>query len=111
MSYTPTIWQNNDIITAEKLNKLENAIGINAEVYTCLMNKNSTEITYLELYNLMQEDDTPIFVKKNNDYVLITSVSQNGDAYYINVNGNYQIGGSGSATDTITIYQNPRPIK
>ena len=102
MSYVPTIWQNGDIITAEKLNKLENAIGINAEVYTCLMDKNSAEITYLELYNLMQEDDTPIFVKVDNGYVLITSVQQDGEKYYINVDGNR--GGSGSATDTITIY-------
>lgn len=104
MSYIPTIWQNGDIITAEKLNKLENAIGINAEVYTCLMDKNSTKITYSELYNLMQEDDTPIFLKGDNgDYALITSVQQYEDQYYINIDGNYK-SGSGSATDTITIY-------
>lgn len=102
MSYVPTIWQNGDIITAEKLNKLENAIGINAEVYTCLMDKNSAEITYSELYNLMQEDDTPIFLKVDDGYALITSVQQDGEKYYINVDGNS--GGSGSATDTITIY-------
>ena len=108
MSYIPTIWQNGDIITAEKLNKLENAIGINAEVYTCLMDKNSAEITYSELYNLMQEDDTPIFLKADNDYALITAVRQDGDQYCIIVDGD-RIVISGSATDTITIYQQSSP--
>lgn len=27
MSYIPTVWQNGDVITAEKLNKLENGVG------------------------------------------------------------------------------------
>lgn len=27
MSYTPTVWNSGDIITAEKLNKLENGVG------------------------------------------------------------------------------------
>ena len=27
MSYTPTVWQNGDVITAEKLNKLENGVA------------------------------------------------------------------------------------
>lgn len=50
MAYIPTIWQIGDIITAEKLNKLENAIAETSAIYQLMLNDPSTLMTGDDLY-------------------------------------------------------------
>lgn len=45
MSYTPTTWTNGDVITAEKLNKIEN--GLSPEVFTADIGGNLDDGYYI----------------------------------------------------------------
>lgn len=48
MAYTPTVWATGDIITAEKLNKIENGIeNVGSSIYTItITNINSENLTF-----------------------------------------------------------------
>lgn len=78
MAYTPTIWSDNDIITAEKLNNIENGIGnlrdfydigeltvINFPAYTSkvMIEKELTEEQFLEI---KEKEAIKGFIKVNN---------------------------------------------
>lgn len=82
MTYEKTTWVNGDIITAEKLNKIEE--GINQMIgslpvcvtthYDYTTSYRIIDKTYKELHDLVSND---IFV-----YVVITSSSDSGNSYY-----------------------------
>ena len=61
MSYIPTIWQAGDIITAEKLNKLENAIAEVQAIYNLMENDPTTLMTGDDLYAAIQDNPDSIF--------------------------------------------------
>ena len=55
MSYVPTLWQNGDVITVEKLNKLENGA---AEMFAKTIEVSS--VTASELYNIFINTNKPL---------------------------------------------------
>lgn len=62
MSYTPHEWQNNEFITAEKLNHIEEGIAAGGGG-AVIITDNGTQLdkTYAEIYNLVNSG-TPCFI-------------------------------------------------
>jgi len=48
MAYEPTIWKDGDVISAEKLNKIENAIG---NVLFININTSPLSVTWQDIYD------------------------------------------------------------
>lgn len=55
MGYTPTVWQTGDIVTSEKLNKIENGIADAVGVLVVTMSGDSmtTDKTWQEIYDAL----------------------------------------------------------
>lgn len=65
MAYTPTVWETGDVITAQKLNKMENGIaGINGVLSITVSDSGDDSIlsaTWQEINDAI-ENHTPVFV-------------------------------------------------
>ena len=46
MAYTPTNWQKGDVITAEKLNKMEQGIAQGGGVLMCVLDPNTLQLDH-----------------------------------------------------------------
>ena len=103
MSYTPTVWNENDIITAEKLNNLESGIDnifeITADLTSLLTGKSYDPIT-VKLYS----EQIQKFVKSNINFIKVNvsdsnfcifskniEYNENSGVYYLYNNGIYLI--------------------
>ena len=63
MSYTPTEWKTGDIVTAQKLNKIETGIGGNHIEIINVVNDNGTmtkDKTFNEIFEIIQNGNLPI---------------------------------------------------
>lgn len=89
MSYTPTNWKNGDIITAEKLNKIENAITpfiVNFE-----FDKETEETTVTsdktaeQVYNAIISGKTVIGIDQHNNVYAVTDYGYDEDEDKYNV--------------------------
>lgn len=87
MAYTPTEWQSGDIVTSEKLNKIENGIAGaggggasgGGEVLVANMTPNTGELdkTWQEIY------DAPFCIIKINDNAVFSFVINKIAEYYL----------------------------
>lgn len=68
MSYTPTVWQDGDTITAEAMNKIERGIADASGVLVCTSSFDGTVSNYVldktaqEIYDALL-DGTPVYIK------------------------------------------------
>ena len=104
MSYTPTVWVNGDIITAEKLNKLENGL-LSGGVFWITENEIAEDAyaldkTYAEIEEAILNGMMP-FVKRVDG--LVSPVVNYGYSgfYYIGCNVNYK---SNSSTGVLQYF-------
>lgn len=73
MSYMKTTWQDGDVISAERLNNMENGIANAAIMFIVNITENNDEIvldkTWQEIYNA-SENAIPVYIyaKNNNEY-------------------------------------------
>lgn len=86
MAYTPTVWQNGDVITAEKLNNIENGIeNSNSTLIVTEDSEYALDKTYTEIKTAIN-NGTPVYVKTSfteNTAALypITTVAEDGGSY------------------------------
>ena len=80
MAYTPTNWQTGDVVTAEKLNKLENALaggGTSPLIVRVLEDTRETDKTTREIKTAFESGITVLFIVEDNyngDYYSTWSV-------------------------------------
>ena len=79
MSYTPTEWENGDIITAEKLNKIENGI-VNGRRLIQLNNYDKQINGYQYITGLNPEDFIGAVIEFNNTYTTIVTSTDEGNS-------------------------------
>lgn len=63
MSYTPTTWTTGDIITATKMNKIENGIANAGSAVIVTETNNTLDKTFAEIYDLIHSG-TPCYIKR-----------------------------------------------
>ena len=86
MSYTPTEWKTGDIVSSQRLNKLEEGVEGAYEVMVINNNDNTLDKTWQEIYDaigavalcVVQETDT---IRKAID--IVSSVSSTGNEYIV----------------------------
>jgi hypothetical protein len=111
MSYTPTTWSNSDIITAEKLNKIENGIveagnsgGGGSGVLVCTIDSGTAALnkTWQEVHDFAQTGIVIMtYDEDGTNYGYLVSV-QSGDRGYILVfddHGTNAVFGAESSND------------
>lgn len=102
MSYTPTVWQTGDIVSSQKLNKLEEGVKNAYEVMvingtvtiddrTQTVFTATMETTAEEIYNAAEAGKLLAFAytagtSKNMAIIDAVSINQEDDSYSINVN-------------------------
>jgi len=80
--YTPTVWQDGDAITAEKLNKIENRIEEISSIKR--VHKNNNIMKYNEVKSALDQGIFPCFIE-NEDNVFTFFYNNS----YYEENGNY----------------------
>ena len=78
MSYEPTNWKNGDIITAQKLNKIETElaskfliIGINKKENTATLTK-----TWQEIFDAIKDDKIALIIDSTNEVAVLEIIEQ-----------------------------------
>lgn len=116
MAYTPTEWKNGDVITAEKLNKLENGVSngpLEVEIITTeedgdeimTLNKTWQEIydAFPNVYTIRQNDEAGVFMKE-----AISQVVQTSEVYMVGfISRDLEY----FSAETANSYPNSRPMK
>ena len=86
MSYTPTEWKTGDIITAEKLNKLENGISSNSSVNVVFITEDASthlDKTAGELYSMFESNNYfMVVIRYGEIYGFITKISHDHEEDY-----------------------------
>ena len=86
MAYTPTEWRTGDVITAEKLNKLENGISDNSSVNVVFITDTSGSLdkTAGELYSTFESNNYfMVVIREGKIYGFITEISHESEGYGI----------------------------
>lgn len=114
MSYTPTNWQNGDVITSEKLNKIENGIssaGGGTDILfatliptTMALDKTFQELASAEVAYVTMEQVTPSGTSRPNMPVIYTIADQTNNEYYVVGLGATKVSGEGTVSFEPMIY-------
>ena len=91
MSYTPTNWVTGDIVTADKLNKLENGVADGILILNTTFDSSADVVrlsaTWKQIYDTIKAG-TPIFIKEPRSdlyagLILIYSAYKDGNDYVV----------------------------
>lgn len=91
MSYTPTEWKTGDIVSSQRLNKLEEGVRDAYEVMFINDTNNTLDKTWQEIHDAMAQGKVCVFKKDLSESVgaivtlVVTSVSNSGGTYTVKV--------------------------
>ena len=98
MSYEPTVWKNGDVITPEKLNKIEQGVAGGGGALIIEYNrKGALDVTYQDILDAVNEGKrieirTP-YDNGSYDFYYLSGVYYNDPGYAVTISG-YRSGGS-----------------
>ena len=100
MSYTPTEWKTGDIVSSQRLNKLEEGVRDAYEVMVINNNDSTLDKTWQEIYDAIGAGKLCVVLQTFEETIrsigIVVSVSSSGNEYVVNTSSDETFNASSS---------------